>query len=379
MVAAGIQKSLLLMCGTATCLAALLYVPEALALTDPVVETQSSLSLEDQRIADIYDRVNASVVNIFDATSAGQLAGRSQEGNGSGFIFDRQGHVVTNYHVLGKAIDAIGLEKAKSSKNPIARVLILSDTDGRQISLDGFVVGADKSRDLLVLKVAEFDTLRPVRLGNSSDVRVGDTILSFGNPFGFEHSMSKGIVSAKNRGFQSYTDSTISGALQIDAATNPGNSGGPVVDLDGQVVAVNTAIFTNTGVSNRIGFALPSNVVAKLVPELIENGEIRRPSLGIKPASDPIAQSLGITDGVVIQTVQPQGPSAGKLTGIERGLSGVQAGDVIVKVNDVTVHNIFDYNQQLDQLSIGDSITVTYLTRGGGSPKTVDIVLAPEP
>lgn len=375
------------LCGTrltAACIAAsLMWVPSgALALTDPVIETQSSLSLEDQRIADIYDRINPSVVNIFDATSAGQLSGRSQEGNGSGFIFDKQGHIVTNYHVLGKAIDSIGIEKAKSSKSPIARVLLLSDRDGLQKSFDGFLVGADKFRDLIVLKVqvneAEFGNLKPVRLGNSSDVRVGDTILSIGNPFGFEHSMSKGIVSAKNRGFQSYTDSTISGAFQVDSATNPGNSGGPVVDLDGEVVGVNTAIFTNTGVSNRIGFALPSNLVAKLVPELIENGEIRRASLGIKPASDPIAQSLGITDGVVVQTVDAHGPSAGKLMGIERGLSGVQAGDVIVKINNVDVHTIFDFNQQLDQLNIGDSILVTYKTRGG-PPQHVEITIAPEP
>jgi S1-C subfamily serine protease len=380
-------KGFLEMCGTrltAACIAAsLMWVPSgALALTDPVVETQSSLSLEDQRIADIYDRVNPSVVNIFDATSAGQLSGRSQEGNGSGFIFDRQGHIVTNYHVLGKAIDSIGIEKAKSSKTPIARVLILSERDGLQKSFDGFLVGADKSRDLIVLKVQvneeEFGNLKSARVGNSSDVRVGDTILSLGNPFGFEHSMSKGIVSAKNRGFQSYTDSTISGAFQIDAATNPGNSGGPVVDLDGEVVGVNTAIFTNTGVSNRIGFALPSNMVAKLVPQLIENGEIRRASLGIKPASDPIAQSLGITDGIVVQTVDARGPSAGKLTGIERGLAGVHAGDVIVKINDIDVRTIFDFNQQLDQQSIGDSVSVTY-KRGGGSLQHVEITLAQEP
>lgn len=366
------------------CLATSMCAQPGMALTDPVIETQSTLSLEDQRVADIYDTVNRSVVNVFDATSAGQLSGGPrQEGNGSGFIFDEEGHIVTNYHVLSKAIDSIGIERAKTSKTPIARVLVLSDKDGLQKSCDAFLIGADKSRDLLVLKIntnqADVGDIHPARLGNSSSVRVGDTILSLGNPFGFEHSMSKGIISAKNRGFQSYTDSTISGAFQIDAATNPGNSGGPVVDLDGNVIGVNTAIFTNTGVSTRVGFALPSNLVGKLVPQLIKHGEIQRPSLGIKPASDPIAQSLGITDGVVIQTVNANGPSAGKLTGIERGLSGVQAGDVITRINDIDVHNIFDFNQIIDQLSIGDTITVSYSKGGRSAPlQHVTIILAPE-
>ena len=356
--------------------------PTSWALTDPIVETEATLSVEDSRIADIYDRVNASVVNIFDATVAGQLAGTSSQvaGNGSGFVYDKQGHVVTNYHVLGRAIESVGVENAKASKKPVARVVLQRRSDGVEKVFDGYLVGVDKRRDLLVLKVdvdESFGDTSPVTFGDSDAVRVGETVLSFGNPFGFEHSMTKGVISARNRGFQSYTESVIGGAFQIDAATNPGNSGGPLVDTKGRVIGVNTAIFTNTGVSARVGFALPSNTVTKVIPELIDHGEFRRPSLGIQPASDPVKQSLGVTDGVLIQSVNANGPSAGKLEGVGRGLSGVQTGDVIVQIENTMVHNVFDLNQALDQLHSRDSVLVT-VKKNNQTLKTVEITLGSE-
>ena len=356
--------------------------PTSWALTDPIVETEATLSVEDSRIADIYDRVNASVVNIFDATVAGQLAGTSSQvaGNGSGFVYDKQGHVVTNYHVLGRAIESVGVENAKASKKPVARVVLQRRSDGVEKVYDGYLVGVDKRRDLLVLKVdvdESFGDTSPVTFGDSDAVRVGETVLSFGNPFGFEHSMTKGVISARNRGFQSYTESVIGGAFQIDAATNPGNSGGPLVDTKGRVIGVNTAIFTNTGVSARVGFALPSNTVTKVIPELIDHGEFRRPSLGIQPASDPVKQSLGVTDGVLIRSVNANGPSAGKLEGVGRGLSGVQTGDVIVQIENTMVHNVFDLNQALDQLHSRDSVLVT-VKKNNQTLKTVEITLGSE-
>jgi S1-C subfamily serine protease len=361
------------------------------ALSDPVVvETQSALSLEDQRIAEIYKKADLSVVTIFDSTVAGQLSGtgQQQEGNGSGIVYDKRGVVVTNYHVLAKAVDAIGISKAVQTKTPVARVVAVVDAASRrQQSLPAYVVGADKARDLLVLQVVTPDdstTLYPARLGNSSDVRVGATILSLGSPFGFEHSMSKGIVSAKNRGFQSYTGSTISGAFQIDAATNPGNSGGPVVDLDGEVVGVNTAIFTNTGVSSRIGFAIPSNTVSKIVDEILDFGEVRRASLGIKPAADNVKNSLGtVAEGVLIQTVEKGGPSDGKLNGISRGVGGIVPGDVIVGIDGKEVRSIFDLNQILEDKRIGDTVEVSVVRGAGGAgdaskTSSVQVTLAKE-
>ncbi len=358
--------------------------PEVLALSDPVVvDTTSALSLEDQRVAGIYKKVDPSVVTIFDSTVAGQLSGTGaqREGNGSGIVYDKMGTIVTNYHVISKAVDAIGVPKAVQNKTPVARVLITVDAgSGRQMALPAYVVGADRSRDLLVLRViTPEDGIRfyPARFGSISDVRVGSTILSIGSPFGFEHSMSKGIVSAKNRGFQSMTDSTISGAIQIDAATNPGNSGGPVVDLDGEVVAVNTAIFTNTGVSSRVGFAIPSNTVSKVVDEILEFGEVRRASLGIKPAADNVKNSLNVQDGVLIQSVDKDGPSDGKLKGISRGVGGIVPGDVVVRVAGKDVRSIFDLSQLLEEKRIGDTVTVDVL-RGGSDALSVEIELAQE-
>jgi len=360
-----------------------LVVPSSTALVDPVVvDTSSALSLEDQRIADVYKKVDLSVATIFDATVAGQLAGTGakQEGNGSGIVYDTRGTVVTNYHVLAKAVDAVGVPKAVQSKTPVARVVVTVDAaTRRQVALPAYVVGADKARDLLVLRCLTPDDVVkffPARFGNSSEMRVGSTVLSLGSPFGFEHSMTKGIISAKNRGFQSYTDSTISGAFQIDAATNPGNSGGPVVDLDGEVMAVNTAIFTNTGVSSRIGFAIPSNSVSKVVDEILEFGEVRRASLGIKPAADNVKNSLNVQDGVLIQSVDKGGPSDGKLSGISRGVGGIVPGDVIVKIDGKDVRNIFDLSQRLEARQIGDTVDVT--VAAGGTSKVVQVVLAKE-
>ena len=330
----------------------------------------------------MYKKVDLSVATIFDATVAGQLAGTGakQEGNGSGIVYDTRGTVVTNYHVLAKAVDAVGVPKAVQSKTPVARVVVTVDAaTRRQVALPAYVVGADKARDLLVLRCLTPDDVVkffPARFGNSSEMRVGSTVLSLGSPFGFEHSMTKGIISAKNRGFQSYTDSTISGAFQIDAATNPGNSGGPVVDLDGEVMAVNTAIFTNTGVSSRIGFAIPSNSVSKVVDEILEFGEVRRASLGIKPAADNVKNSLNVQDGVLIQSVDKGGPSDGKLSGISRGVGGIVPGDVIVKIDGKDVRNIFDLSQRLEARQIGDTVDVT--VAAGGTSKVVQVVLAKE-
>ena len=363
----------------------LAYPSPAEALSDPVVvDTASALSLEDQRVADIYRMVDPSVVTIFDSTVAGQLSGTGaqQEGNGSGIVYDKSGTIVTNYHVISKAVDAMGVPKAVQTKTPVARVVATVDAaSGRQqMALPAYVVGADKARDLLVLRViTPEDGIKfvPARFGSISDVRVGSTILSIGAPFGFEHSMSKGIVSAKNRGFQSMTDSTISGAIQIDAATNPGNSGGPVVDLDGEVVAVNTAIFTNTGVSSRVGFAVASNTVTKVVDEILEFGEVRRASLGIKPAADNVKNSLNVQNGVLIQSVDKGGPSDGKLKGISRGVGGIVPGDVIVRVAGKDVRNIFDLSQALEEKRIGDTVTVD-VVRGGSEKVSVQIELAQE-
>lgn len=235
--------------------------------------------------------------------------------------------------------------------------------DGLQQAFDGFLVGTDRSRDLAVLRVnAPADMLHPLPLGDSSSLRVGQTVLALGNPFGFEHTLTVGVVSALGRGFTSQTGSTIAGGIQVDAALNPGNSGGPLLDLSGRVVGVSTAIYTGTGASVGVGFALPANTAARVVPQLVATGRVARASLGVQPAPDPTARAFKVSDGVLIQTVEPDSAAArAGLLATRRGLGGIVAGDVIVGVGGRRVRGAFDLAQILDEAAAGDTVAVEVL------------------
>ena len=361
-------------------------VPAALASVDEYTPTvsQTVLSADEMNIQKIYETSSRSVVSIFDATTAGRLAVRQgavevPEGNGSGFVYDKEGHIVTNYHVIGNTLNSLG-ERMSSYDKPLARVLVLQ-ADGSQKSHDGYIVGADKERDLVVLKInAPQEELQPLKFGDSSQVKMGQTVVAIGTPFGFDHTLTKGIVSALGRGFQSQTGSIIGGGIQTDAAINPGNSGGPLIDSSGRLIGVNTAIFTNTGVSTRVGFSIPSNTVASVVPQLISNGTVSRPSLGIQIASDSIARGFDVTDGVLIQSMDSQGPAA--LAGLQstrRELSGIVPGDVIIAIDNKSIHNAFDISSVLDQKASGQEVKVTYCRKLGvgdrGTTQTATVKL----
>lgn len=301
----------------------------------------------------------------------GPQAVEQPEGNGTAFVWDAEGHLVTNYHVLANVLG--GAAGKVLPGGAVARVLLLNE-EGLQQAFDGYLVGADKARDLAVLKVkAPASLLRPVSLGDSAAVRVGQSCLAIGNPFGFERTLTTGVVSALGRGFQSQTGSTIGGGIQTDAAVNPGNSGGPLLDLSGAVIGVNTAIFTNTGTSAGLSFAIPINTVRRIVPQLIAFGSVQRASLGFQPAADPVARSFKVSEGVMIQTSDPKGAAAqAGLLPTRRGLGGVVAGDVIVAIGGKPVRSLFDLSQILDEATVGEEVEVRAL-RG------VDQSAAPEP
>ncbi|KAL4431590.1 hypothetical protein ABPG77_001432 [Micractinium sp. CCAP 211/92] len=353
----------------------------ALTLEDvtPPVAPPQPLSAREATVAAIYERVAPAVANVYDITLrtlpvGGPQAVEQPEGNGTAFVWDTEGHLVTNYHVLGSVLGGAAGKVLPGAK--VARVLLLN-AEGVQQSFDGYLVGADKARDLAVLKVnAPAALLRPVTLGDSSAVRVGQACLAIGNPFGFERTLTTGVVSALGRGFQSQTGSTIGGGIQTDAAVNPGNSGGPLLDMSGAVIGVNTAIFTNTGASAGLSFAIPSNTVRRIVPQLIRLGAVQRPSLGIQPAADPIARSFKVSEGVMIQTAEPKGPAAvAGLLPTRRGLGGVVAGDVIVSLAGRPVRNLFDLTSILDETDVGDEVEVVAL-RGvdqQGQPQRVTV------
>ncbi|KAG6777659.1 hypothetical protein POTOM_017485 [Populus tomentosa] len=231
------------------------------------------MSYWQERIVQLFEKNTYSVVNIFDVTLRPQLnvTGMVEipEGNGSGVVWDEQGHIVTNYHVIGNA-----LSRNPSPGQVVARVNILA-SEGLQKNFEGKLVGADRTKDLAVLKVeASEDLLKPIKVGQSSSLRVGQQCLAIGNPFGFDHTLTVGVISGLNRDISSQTGVTIGGGIQTDAAINPGNSGGPLLDSKGNLIGINTAIFTRTGTSAGVGFAIPSSTVLKIALQLIQFSKV---------------------------------------------------------------------------------------------------------
>lgn len=315
---------------------------------------------------EIFERNTYSVVNIFDVTLRPQLnmTGMIEvpEGNGSGVVWDEQGHIVTNYHVIGNAL----------SKNPkpgqvVARVNILA-FDGVQKSFEGTLVGADRTKDLAVLKVdAPKELLQAVDSGQSSKLKVGQRCFAIGNPFGFDHTLTAGVLSGLNREIFSQAGVTISGGIQTDAAINPGNSGGPLLDSKGKLIGINTAIFTQTGTSAGVGFAIPSDTVLKIVPQLIQSGKVTRPGLNVDIAPELIANQLNVRSGALVLSVTEK--SAAAKAGViptKRGFAGnIMLGDVIVAIDNHTIKNVAELFKIVDDYNVGDKIVLKVQRNNG--------------
>ncbi|XP_065027957.1 protease Do-like 8, chloroplastic isoform X3 [Musa acuminata AAA Group] len=319
------------------CLHTSKYFPAALALEEPSITTEDvtprvflsgPLFPSEERTVEIFEKNTYSVVNIFDVTLRPRLNATGvvevPEGNGSGVVWDKFGHIVTNYHVVGNAL----------SKNPnpdqvVARVNILV-AEGVQKTFEGRLIGANRAKDLAVLKVdASADLLKPINVGQSSVLRVGQQCLAIGNPFGFDHTLTVGVISGLNRDIVSKTGVTIGGGIQTDAAINPGNSGGPLLDSKGNMIGINTAIFTNTGASAGVGFAIPSSTVLRIVPQLIQFGKIPENSVAAKAGLLPTT----------------------------RGLAGnIVLGDVIVAVDNKPVRSKADLLKILDEYNVGNTV-----------------------
>lgn len=205
---------------------------------------------------------------------------------------------------------------------------------------------------------APVELLRPVKLGQSSKLRVGQRCLAIGNPFGFDHTLTVGVVSGLNRDIFSQTGVVIGGGIQTDAAINPGNSGGVLLDSNGNLIGINTAIFTRTGTSAGVGFAIPIDTVAKLVPQLIAYGKVMRPGLNVQFAPEAVAKQLNVRSGALVLTV-PDKSAAAKagIIATRRGLTGnILLGDVIVGVGETTVKNPQELTKALDSYQVGDQI-----------------------
>ncbi len=295
----------------------------------------------------VFKSTSPSVVNITNARLVRSFYSLNPQevpqGTGTGFIWDKEGHIVTNYHVVQQA----------------DRVLVTLQ-DGS--TYDAQPVGLDPSRDLSVLKIdAPGVDLTPIVPGDSDLLEVGRKVIAIGNPFGLDTTMTVGVVSALGREIDSVNRRKIRDVIQTDAAINPGNSGGPLLNSLGQLVGVNTAIYSPSGASSGIGFAIPVNTVKDVVPELIQFGRVQTPILGITrvPQPDYYRQLWGIEGVIVLDTVEGSDPDRLGMRGLSRATRGrILLGDVIVAIDGEAVRNEDDLASIIEQRQPGDTVQV---------------------
>ena len=279
------------------------------------------------------------------------------EGSGSGFVWDRRGHIVTNFHVI---------EGADSAR------VTLADQSTWPARLVGYVA----EKDLAVLRIeAPEEQLTPLPIGTSGDLRVGQGVFAIGNPFGLDHTLSAGVVSALGREITSIGRRPIQGVIQTDAAINPGNSGGPLLDSAGRLVGINTMIFSQSGGSHGIGFAVPVDTVVRTVPQLIAHGRVIRPSLGLRLAEPRLMARLGIRGGGLVLGVEPGSPAAvAQIQPARQDRYGrIALGDIVMSVDGEDVNEPNDVYRVLDRHEVGDSVSLALLR--GGERRTVSITL----
>lgn len=337
---------------------------------------QGSLSLPD-----LFTKVQKSVVQVTERDNSNELGSRL----GSGFVYDKDGHVITNYHVVTPG----------TNNNNELQVTFL---DGNVYPAD--LVGVDQFADLAVIKVKNIssDKLPPLPLANSSSLRIGESVVAIGNPFGLSGSMTQGIVSGLGRLLPSNENQdnfagpgssfSIPNIIQTDAAINPGNSGGPLIDTQGRVVGINTAIFSNTGVYSGVGFAIPSNTISKVATSLIQNGSYHHPYIGIVGLSltPDLSKQIGLnqTKGFLITSITKGSPAdksglrAGSTTTTISGRDVEVGGDIILKIDNREVSKIDDILAYLEsQKHVGDKVHFTILR--DNKIKELDLLLGDRP
>lgn len=346
--------------------AAALVLPAA-ARSAPALAVPTALLDGERAAVELYEKASLGVAVVVDVTipppGAGGAAagGGGVEGNGSGVVWDREGNVVTNYHVLGGALALA--ERNKLKIVDVAKVTLTSSKDGSVRTFNASLVGTDIAHDLAVVNVGQAppEFLEPLAVSDAaSRARVGQAVFAIGSPFGFRSTFTTGVVSGVDREIQSIVGSRIAGGLQVDAAINPGNSGGPLLDASGRLLGINTAIFTNAGVSAGVGFAIPADVVRRVVTQLIEFGKVVTPTLGVTIATPSVAKSLKVDGpGALVQTVK-DGSAAAKagVRPTRRELSGIVAGDLVVRVDGAPVRSEADLFELVEQRAVGDVVTL---------------------
>ncbi|ALO45171.1 S1C family serine protease [Pseudohongiella spirulinae] len=316
----------------------------------PAADYSAFRTNDEENNIEVFKKASPSVVYITNS----RLVRRSffslnpqeiPQGSGSGFIWNNDGYVVTNFHVIQNA----------------SRVTVtLQDGSAWEAEL----IGVEPDKDLAVLRIdAPRDRLVPVELGDSSDLEVGRKVIAIGNPFGLDTTLTVGVVSALGREINSVTRRRIRDVIQTDAAINPGNSGGPLLNSIGQLIGVNTAIYSPSGASSGIGFAIPVNTVKKIVPELIQYGRVQTPTLGISlfppQYADYYRQRWGLEGVIVLDVIEGASPEREGMRGLTETNRGIILGDVITAVDGVPVRNEDDLLTVLENREAGDVVEVS--------------------
>jgi S1-C subfamily serine protease len=328
------------------------------ASTPRTVEPRGNLAdLERSTIA-LFERDSPSVVQVvgraagLDPSAAEGEGGPAQ--SGTGFVWDAAGHVVTNNHVV-EGTEAVAVRFASGR---VSRATI---------------VGTAPNYDLAVLRVTDIRSLPPpIAIGTSEDLKVGQSVFAIGNPFGLDQSLTTGIISALKRRLPTAGGREISNVIQTDAAINPGNSGGPLLDSAGRVIGVTTAIISPSGTSAGIGFAIPIDIVNRVVPEIISKGYVPTPGIGIVAANEQAATRAGVEGVVVVRTVPGSSAERAGLRGVDP--NGRALGDVIVAVNGKPVHRLPDLTEELERVGVGKRVTLAIKREGRDVSVEVDVV-----
>jgi len=315
---------------------------------------------EEANTTEIFSKASPAVVYVTNTALRRSFFTLNVEelprGSGTGFVWDKNGLIVTNFHVVA------GAHK-------------LTVTLQDRTEHDADIIGVAPEKDLAVLRIKQPpENLATLPLGDSSELTVGRKVLAIGNPFGLDTTLTTGIVSALGREIQAPGNRKIRGVIQTDAAINPGNSGGPLLNSLGQLVGVNTAIYSPSGASAGIGFAIPVNTLKDVVPQLISYGKILRPMIGLELASDRWVRRLRI-EGLPVVQVYPGLPAAeAGMSGAYRGSRGeVVLGDIITRIGDKPIRSNDDYFSALEAHEPGDEITIT--SRRGEKTLTYTLVL----
>lgn len=332
-----------------------LLVTQTASVPEPrLVTPRGDLGSDERATIDLFRNARESVVFISTRQRVADFWTRNvysvPRGSGSGLVWDEAGHIVTNFHVIQGASEAQ-----------------IQLADGREFSAS--LVGVSPQHDLAVLKIGGVGFTAPVRvpIGTSSDLQVGQSVFAIGNPFGLDWTLTRGIVSALDRSLPNENGPDIRHLIQTDAAINPGNSGGPLLDSAGRLIGLNTAIYSPSGASAGIGFAVPVDTLMRVVPQLISTGRYVRPTLGVESnddINDRLKRASGIA-GVFVLRVDP-GSAAERagLTPAQRTRRGVVPGDIITALNGEPVSRVGDLLARLDDYRVGQTVELTLMRAG---------------